>query len=74
MCLIKKTPVLKKRIRAIRVIRSHALFLIEQVKRWAETRGRYGQGIMDQLITHAYLQVGRYDWNLARIQEIKDRK
>jgi hypothetical protein len=62
------------RTRAIRVLlmlRSHALFLVEQIRHWAEERGRYnqGNGIMDKLIADAKVQMKRYDWLLAQIKE-----
>jgi hypothetical protein len=63
-----------KRVRAIRVLfmlRSHALFLVEQIRRWAETRGRYkqGSGIMDKLIANAYVQTGKIEWAIAQLTE-----
>jgi hypothetical protein len=63
-----------KRVRAIRVLfklRSHSLFLVEQIRRWAETRGRYkkGSGIMDKLIENAYVQAGKMEWAIDQLTE-----
>lgn len=69
----QKCTHLDDRISALRVLfmlRSHALFLAEQIKEWAKKRGHYrqGDGVVDRILAAAHLQVDSIHWLTARMK------
>jgi hypothetical protein len=49
---------------AMSTLRSHAEFVLDQILAWAQTRGNFGEGVMDQFIARSRYDMGELNWVL----------
>lgn len=55
-------------------VRSHNLFVVDQIKSWAKTRGRYGEGIMDKFIWWSHVESNNQEWLRAEERKMASGK
>jgi hypothetical protein len=57
---------------AVDMMASHTSFVLDQIRKWSQARGCYGEGsIMNRLIARAHLEEGNYDWLYRKMKEVK---
>jgi hypothetical protein len=49
---------------AMSMLLSHAEFVLDQILAWAQTRGKFGEGVMDQFIARSRYDAGELSWVL----------
>jgi hypothetical protein len=65
-----KTDHRLKALTLLYMIRSHTLFVVDQVETWAKSREQEGGGMMDRFIARAQYELRKIDWLRDRVERL----